>query len=368
MAINALFLAPGVSGGIETYLRHLVPALAQERPGLAIAVYTTRSGAAALREDGWTDFADVVSLRSEEGQRLRRLAGEQVGIPAYARRRGCQVLHSVANTGPLRAGIPHVLTLHDVNFFTTNALGRVSSLGYRTVVPAAARHADVLITAAEAARDEIVRVLGLPAATFAIVPHGGGRAPDVAPADEGTVRERYAIGSGPVVLCVAAKRPHKNQEVLIRALPALPEDLVLVLAGHPEAYDRRLRELAGELGLENRVRFVDYIPDADVEALWRLAACAAFPTRAEGFGLPIVEAMQRGVAVACSDLPVLREVGGDVPWYFDPDDAGDAARAVAAAMTDRAARERGPERAARYTWQAAAQGTLGAYDRAAGLG
>ena len=130
-----------------------------------------------------------------------------------------------------------------------------------------------------------------------------------------------------------AKRPHKNQEVLIRALPELPE-VVLVLAGHAEPYEQDLRRLAAATGVADRVRFVGYVPDDVLEALWELCACAAIPTLGEGFGLPLVEAMDRGVAIAASDIPVLREVGGDVPHWFDPHNPSAAAHALAAAMAD----------------------------------
>jgi glycosyltransferase involved in cell wall biosynthesis len=113
------------------------------------------------------------------------------------------------------------------------------------------------------------------------------------------------------------------------------------------------------------VRFVDYVPDAELEALWELADCAAFPTLAEGFGLPVVEAMDRGVPVACSDIAVLREVGGDVPSYFDPSDPASLAAAVEAAIREAPERvERGRAQAARYSWTEAARGTLEAYERA----
>jgi glycosyltransferase involved in cell wall biosynthesis len=357
VAFNALFFDPGVSGGTETYLRSLVPAIAAERPDLRLHVLTTGRGARALRDAGWQEWAHITALRAEEGKRLRRLAGEQVAVPR--RSRGADVLHSLANTGPLRPSVPHVLTILDVNYFTTRALPWASSLAYRVMVPPAARRADRLIAISHAGRDEIARVLRLPVDRFDVVPLAGRAPADPLPVAE--VRSRHRLEGARMVLCVAAKRPHKNQEALLRALAYLPADVVVVLAGHPEAYDAQLRELAVELGIQERVRFVDHAPDAELEALWRLAACAAFPTRAEGFGLPILEAMQRGVPVACSDLPVLREVGGDVPVYFDPGDPAAIAAAVLGAVgSDRG----GAERAAGFTWEAVAQGTLEAYDRA----
>ena len=84
--------------------------------------------------------------------------------------------------------------------------------------------------------------------------------------------------------------------------------------------------------MDGSVVFADYVPDAELEALWGMAGCAAFPTRAEGFGMPVLEALARGVPVACSDLAVLREIGGDLPRFFDPDDPADAARKVAEAL------------------------------------
>jgi glycosyltransferase involved in cell wall biosynthesis len=166
------------------------------------------------------------------------------------------------------------------------------------------------------------------------------------------------------VLCVGAKRPHKNQELLVRAVPSLPEDAVVALVGHPETYDAELRSLAGELGVTERIRFIDFVPDAELEALWRLAACVAFPTLGEGFGLPVLEAMTRGVPVACSDIPVLREVGDDVPFYFDPRDPKSAATAIATAMDGGDRVQAGRERAAGFSWEKAALGTFDAYERA----
>jgi glycosyltransferase involved in cell wall biosynthesis len=362
--LNALFLDPSVSGGPETYLRELAPALAREAPDLRLTVVTTRSGASALRKDGWADWAAIHPLPCEDGQRLRRTLAEQALLPRLARRTRADLMHSLASVAPVRAGVPSTITLHDVTFLVRRTFDRVTTFGLGQIVSRAARRADALIAVSASARDEICRALALDPDRFTVVPHGAGKAPAATPASEASLRERYSLQDARVILCVAAKRPHKNQGLLLRALPLLPADALVVLAGHAEPYEAELRALAGELCVSERVRFLGYLPDAELEGFWRLAACAAFPTLGEGFGLPVIEAMARGVPVACSDLPVLREVGGDVPHYFPPGDAQLAAAAIEAAWADEEAPSAGRRRADRFSWEAAARGTLEAYRRA----
>jgi len=365
VALNAMFLAPGDSGGPETYLRELVRALADEYPSLQIDVLTTGAGERSLREDGFGEIAGLRALPAEEYRRFRRQFAEQLLVQLHARRAGADLLHSLASTGPVRTPrLRSVVTLHDVTFMHTPTFGRVTTWGMTQVVTRAARDADSLIAVSEAARDEICETLGLDRGRFTVVPHGVGQVPRAEPAPEAPLRERLRLPAGRLVLCVAAVRPHKNQELLVRALPHLPDDVTVVLAGRHEGYDKRLRELAAELGVAERVRLTGYLSDGELERLWALAACAAFPTLTEGFGLPVLEAMARGVPVACSDIPVLREVGGDVPEYFDPADPAAAAAAMLAALGDGERGRRGVERAGRFSWADAARGTMAAYERA----
>lgn len=365
VALNAMFLAPGDSGGPETYLRELVPALAAEYPELRMTVLTTGAGSRSLAADGFGELAELRALPAEEYRRLRRQLAEQLLVQVQARRAGADLLHSLASTGPvLTPGLPSVVTLHDVTFMHTPTFGRVTTWGMTKVVRWAARDADSLIAVSEAARDEICATLGIDPSRFTVVPHGVGETPPAERAPEEQLRERLGLGDGRIVLCVAAVRPHKNQELLIRALPELPGDVVVVLAGRHEPYAERLRELAMGLGVSARVRMTGYISDPELERLWELAACAAFPTRAEGFGMPVLEAMARGVPLACSDIPVLREVGGDVPRYFDPADPASAATVIRAVLGDAERGRSGVKRAARFSWSEAARGTMDAYERA----
>lgn len=365
VGLNALFYEPERSAGTETYLRGLVPELAAASPNTRFTLVTTRKGAAALRAEGWTDFCSIVQLPADEGQRGRRLLAEQVRYPGLGYRRGWDLLHSLASLAPVWTATPSVITVHDATFFRMATFGAVTTLGMKAIVTAAARHADHLIAVSRSGREDVADALGIERERFTVVPNGAGRAPAASSLAADAVRREYAIpAEARVVLCVAAMRPHKNQELLLRALPSLPADAVLVLAGHPEPYAATLEELADRLGLRERVRLLGYVPDAALEGLYELAACAALPTLAEGFGLPALEALRRGVALACSDLPVLREVGGDLPHYFDPHDSADAARAITSAMTAGGDRAGGLARAELFTWTAAAHGTLEAYQRA----
>jgi glycosyltransferase involved in cell wall biosynthesis len=361
--LNALYLAPGVSGGPETYLRGLAPALAEEFPNLRLTVATTRSGAAALGADGWGDFADVIALPCEDGDRIRRQWAEQVLLPSRAHNERVEIVHSLASVAPVYARARAVVTLHDVTFLLRPTFGRLTTWGMGLLVRAAARRADGLITGTAAAREEICSVLGVDPARFEVIHHGHEPARAVAPTPAETLRARYELDDLRVVLCVAAKRPHKNQQLLIRAAQTLDPDIAIVLAGHAEPYELELRALARELAVEDRIRFVGYVSAEDLEGLWRLADCAAFPTLGEGFGIPLIEALSHGVAVAASDIPVLREIGGGLPHYFDPDDPADCGRAIRAALADTDAPRDGPAHAAQFTWRAAARATHQVYER-----
>jgi glycosyltransferase involved in cell wall biosynthesis len=351
VGLNALFLDPGVSGGSETMLRALVPRLVARRPDVRFELVTTRRGARALRADGWGDLLPIIALAADDSERLRRTRAELLAVPWLARRRGWDLVHTLSNRGPAWSPVPSVVTVHDVIFFQHRTLGRLSTAGMRLVVAAAARHAAAVITVSQAAAGDIAAVLGVPRERITAIPHGV----EAPPEPVRWTGERLVVN-------VAAKRPHKNQELLVRALALLPEDVTLVCAGHDEGYGARLAALGRELGVSSRLELPGWVED--LEALWARAACAAFPTLAEGFGLPVLEAMARGVPVACSDLPVLREVAGDAAELFDTHDAAGAAAAIQRAIADREElAARGRERAARFTWDRAADATLEVYER-----
>ncbi len=140
------------------------------------------------------------------------------------------------------------------------------------------------------------------------------------------------------------------------------------LPGNPTRHEEELRREAAALGLAEAVRFVEYVGAEDLEGLYALASAFVFPSLHEGFGLPVLESMRRGVPVACSSASSLPEVGGDAVRYFDPLDVVDMAAALVELLTDRGLAlrlvEAGTARAATFTWERTAELTLEAYERA----
>jgi glycosyltransferase involved in cell wall biosynthesis len=277
------------------------------------------------------------------------------------------VLHGTANFVPLTGPFARVLTLHDILFRRRPELLPLAlRWGTEALVPPAARRAARVIAVSACAREDIVAELRIPRERIDVVPNG------VAPPGRGEAAvalARLGAGSRPVLASVATDLPHKNLDALLAGLAGLEPERrpLLAFAGHGTDAGR-LESEARRLGVRDDVRMLGALSQGELEDLYAAARGLVTATRWEGFGIPVLEAMARGVPVACSVLPVLHEVAGDAAAFFDPESAD----AVAAALAELAAggeaverrRAAGQARAAGYTWQAAAEGTVAAYERA----
>lgn len=187
---------------------------------------------------------------------------------------------------------------------------------------------------------------------------------------EPELRAWLEAGAQQIVLTVSAKRPHKNLLRLLAAIAAIPQERrpLLVLPGYPTSHEQELRDRAGQLGIAGDVRFLGWVDSAQLEGLYAAAACFVFPSLYEGFGLPVLEAMARGVPVACSGRGALDEVAGGAALRFDPESEAAIADAIERLLSDGAEAQRlraaGLERAAQFSWAATAAGTLACYERA----
>jgi glycosyltransferase involved in cell wall biosynthesis len=372
VGLNLIFLVPGETGGMEVYARELIPALLEGAPaGMRFTAFINREAAAA--GDGpWGELLPAVTVPINARNRVQWVLGEQALLPPMAARARVGLLHSLASTAPLWGPFRRVSTVHDLIYARfPDAHSGLRDRGMRVLVPAAVRRSERIIADSLATRDDLVQLLGTPAAKIDVAPLGLPmiRREEGLPGAE--IRARLDLGEREVVLSLSAKRPHKNLLALISALALIPSERrpLLVIPGYATWHEAELRARADELGVDADVRMPDWLSAAELEGVWRCARAFVFPSLYEGFGLPVLEAMARGVPVACSNASSLPEVAGDAALLFDPRDE----RAIAAAIEtllsqDDAARARmveaGIERARRFTWERTAAATLDSYARA----
>ncbi|HEV7163533.1 MAG TPA: glycosyltransferase family 1 protein, partial [Solirubrobacteraceae bacterium] len=242
--------------------------------------------------------------------------------------------------------------------------------GMRVLVPQAARRADRVTADSSSTRDDLVELVGIAPERIDVVPLGLGSVQRVAPTPEAELRARLQLGERRVVLSLSAKRPHKNLAALIGALAGLSESErpLLVLPGYGTWHEGELREQARRAGVDGDVCMCGWVSTADLEGLWLLAEAFVFPSLYEGFGLPVLEAMARGVPVACSNASSLPEVAGEAALLFDPRQESEIAAALRRILADGELRGRlralGRARAQLFTWERTARLTLESYARA----
>jgi glycosyltransferase involved in cell wall biosynthesis len=313
--------------GDETYVENLLRALPAFGEGLRLAAITRRPD---LVPEGIEPIE--VPGRSQE----LRMA---VRVPLLLRRLHPAVAHFV-HALPLRLPCPAVLTVQDLSFERDATLmGRRETAIFRVVVPRSARRARRVLAISQRTKDDLVELYGLPEEKIVVTPLAAD--PAFRP---GGVRGDYVLLSGSI-------EARKNPLLAADAASAVGRKLVVV---GPE----RDPSLAAEL----RARGADlrgFVAKDELVRLTQEAAALVFPTRHEGFGLPVAEAMASGTPVVATPDPAVREVGGDAVAYAEP--AGFAA-ALAAVLADPEPWSRaGLARAKGLSWQRTAQTTADVY-------
>lgn len=373
IGLNLIYLRPGETGGLEVHARELIPALVAAAPGLRFTAFINREAASA-DEGPWLELMAAVTVPVNASNRVQWLLGEQVLLPCLAARARVDLMHSLGVTAPVWGRFRRVATVHDLTYLhhpETHEGIRARVL--RMLMPLAVRRSDRLTPPSEATRRDLIEILGTPAERIDVVPSGLGRLRREEPMPESEVRSHFELGDRRVVLSVSAKRPHKNLAALIGALALIPADRrpLLVLPGYPTWYEGELRACARDLGVGEDVRLLGWLPARELDGLWGLAEVFVFPSLSEGFGLPVVEAMARGVPVACSTAGSLPEVAGEAALLFDPRNEAAIAAAMERLLSDKGEAQRlvtaGKARAAEFTWERTAALTLQSYARALGL-
>ena len=367
VGLNLVYLVPGETGGMETYARELIPALRGAAPGLELVAFVNRETASGP-PGPWHEHCDCVPVPVNARRRIEWVKGEQANLPRLARGR-VDLVHSLASTAPWWGRFRRVTTIHDLIYrHESSAHFGLNALGMRALIPLAARRSDRVIAVSQTTGRDVAAHLPVDEARIDVVPNGV-RPSTRKPGDPAALRERMSAAGRPLVLSPSAKRPHKNLARLLDAIAALPAPRpLLVLPGYPTPYESELRRQTAELGLLDDVRFEGWLEEERMEELYAAADLVVLPSLHEGFGLPVLEAMVRGIPVACSGRGALAEVAGDAAVTFDPERTEEIAAAIARVLgdSDLAARLRsaGRGRAAAFSWERTARLTVQSYERA----
>jgi glycosyltransferase involved in cell wall biosynthesis len=344
--LDVTWLRPDRLSGAERYAMELVSALVRLAPGEIVL----------FARPGLPPPLDQLDVERHETQLLGRLPLDQAWLPWAAARARVDLLHTLASPTPFLWRGRSAMTIHDATpWLHPDAAGAGTRWYVRPLYPQALARADAIFTVSEAAREDLVRFAGAPRERIHVTPNG---------VDPRFFDARPHEGPrAPYLLAVGTFEPRKNLGVLLEALRALRRDgrdLSLVVAGR-QAWTQSLP--IGDLTPHVSLRGV--VPDDELAALYAGAACFVIPSLHEGFGLTLAEAMAAGVPAVASDIPALREVGGETVRYADPQDADSFASAIRCALDDRegsmlrAAAARG--RARRFRWEETARATLAVY-------
>lgn len=362
------FSAPG---GIGTYVRELAPALIEQDPTLELLPFRSR-----LPEPGppasWLHDLPPVSIVDHPIRTLYPLWNLTGGPALPADLAEAEVVHSTnpAAIAPKRRGHRLVVTVHDLAFVRhPHLFPRSWRMLYRAGLRATARRADAVLVPSAFTALELREHSDVDAARVHVTPLASSLPRGRTAVD--AVLDRLGVPR-PYVLSVGTLEPRKNQARLIRAYRRLAGEgrpHTLVLNGPDGWLDRELRRELDTEGPGHVVRTRD-LDERDLDALYRGADVFAYPALYEGFGLPVVEALARGVPTVASNTSSIPEAAGDAALLVDPLDEQAIADAIARVLDDPALshdlRARGPERAATFSWQETARATLRVYRHVVG--
>lgn len=377
IGIDARFLTHPQPGGFKTYSENLIRALAESDEENEYIFYVDRplQSTFALPLRANCSVCVIAGQRPLVGMFWR----EQVALARQAAHDRLDLFHAPNLTAPLALACPLVLTIHDMIWFAPEQFAQQRSRSvkrtlmawyYRLVPYLAARRAALILTVSYAAKASIVDKLDIKADRIVVTYEAA--SPIYQPIGEPVrltyIRHKYKLATE-FILALGSADPRKNMATLLAAFAHLPAAVreryhLSIIWTHP-FLSAEIAAQVQQLGLTEQVQFLEDVPTADLALLYNAATLFAFPSRYEGFGLPLLEAMACGTPVVAADNSSIPEVAGDAALLFPADDPDLMATCIERVLSEpdlyATLRHKGLQRAAQFSWGSCAQQTLAAY-------
>lgn len=331
--------------GLGNYSRLVVETLSTAYPDMRLRLY-------APADNDNPRFAKVkalpnVSLRTpRRGEaRLDGSMWRTWGITKLLKRDKVQLYHGLSNELPLnitKSGVPSVVTMHDVIYRRLPYCYKpIDRTVYDFKYGSSCRRATRIIAVSECTKRDVMEFYGIPEDKIDVVYQG---CDDIfrtrhSAAHVAAVTAKYGI-SGRYIIQVGSIERRKNALLTIKALSVLPPDVMLVLAGRGTAYVKELEKEGGRLGVRGRVKMLDGVPFSELPMLYQGAVSAVYPSRYEGFGIPVLEALCSHTPCVAATGSCLEEAGGAGALYVNPDDANGLGAALRQTISDGELRSR----------------------------
>lgn len=323
----------GNGTGLGSYGRTLINDLADIDGDDTFMLYAPDEGCDELRSQ--VQPHDNVFFRYPEGMRFRlqRDFWRTRGIVKDLKRDGVTLFHGLSGELPVgirKAGIPTVVTIHDLIFMRhPEYYNWIDVQIYKHKFFNTLKEADRIIAISERTKQDIIELGGFPADKIEVIYQSCGRkfGSHICEETLQSVHARYELPAR-YILNVGTIEERKNVMLAVKALRQLPKELSLVIVGRPTPYTRKVQSYADRNGLHDRVRFLHGVSNHDLPAIYHYAECFVYPSRYEGFGIPVIEAIQSGLPVVACTGSCLEEAGGPYNQYVDPDDERGMAEAV----------------------------------------
>jgi glycosyltransferase involved in cell wall biosynthesis len=352
--------------GINSYIYHLLRHLGRIDSGDRYSVF--------LSERSFVDEQlRLHYTRWPTHRPMVRIVWEQLVQPIALLRADVDLLHAMAFVGPLAAPCPFVVTIYDLSFLHFPEAFRPWNRRYlQFLTTHSARRARRVIVISESTRCDVVKMLGVPEDRVDVAYCGVDEMFHPLPAAEvSRFREERGLPDR-FILFLGTLEPRKNVQTLIRAYAtwrrAGPDIPRLVVAGGKGWYFDRIFAQVEELGLSGEIIFPGYVSQQELPLWYNAAELFVYPSRFEGFGLPVLEAMACGVPVVTTNVASLPEVAGDAAWLVSPDDESQLIEAMRCVLNDSTLRQemraRGLAQAAAFTWERTARQTAKSYHQA----